>query len=219
MQSQLQSIKAQDAQFNQLSQQVGSGQQWTEGLVLTARATYRLDGKTFEQVWLWNQVVMGTDTELGREMLWMVTMNMSFRAPEGELQEQMPAMMAMINSVRMTRPYANFLAKHQAKMQQIDHEAFVKRQTAQTQFSSEMRKIIHDTYQNTSASSDYSHDQYMKSLNEVADYEVPGTDGESIPLPIHFDHYFCDGETLVVTNDPNVPDAHNMPKMLRSSGR
>jgi len=213
LKQQLQRIARQQQQMNQLAQQIGdASRQWSDGAVLTVRATYKEGTNPYEQIWVWGYTVLGTDMSVGREMHWSIEPSVSFRAPLGELEEQMPLLMAIANSVRMTPRWAALKADHVAKMQKIDREAFIKRSIHHTQFSREMRDIVGQTGQTLAGAGDRAHERFMQSIHEVSDYELP--DGSPITLPIHYNHYFSDGETLVLTNDPNIPAVDGLPMIL-----
>lgn len=216
---QLAPIMRQQNQQNQFAAQNGDPSRvWCNGAVMAARATYDLDGKSYEHVWVWSFTVIGTDAQVGREMLWSIEPSVSFRAPLGKLKAEMPLLMTIANSVRMTRKWATMKATHLAKMQKIDNDAFVARAVQHAQFSNEMRAIIAKTGRNQAAASDRSQDQFIKSIHEVSDFSMPNN-GPTVTLPIHYKHYYTDGETIVLTNDANSNAVQGMRTLSPATSR
>ena len=174
---------------NQQAAQLGSqNRAFADGAGYVALATYVSNGTKWEQMWVWSVVVVGTQETVGRQIWWTIEPNVSFRAPQGELKDDMPLLMTIANSLRMPPQWARMRANHIAKLEKIDLEAFVERSERHAQFSNEMQQILDKTWASQQESRDKGHEYFMKGMKEIKDFKVPGSKEPPIQVPIHFNH-------------------------------
>lgn len=201
---QMQPIVQQQNQQNQQAAQFGLNQQaWCNGAVYAARYTYDLDGRTWEQLYVWGVSVVGLDSDAGRQLWWSVEPNVSFRAQAGQLDQNLPLMISLLNSARMTPQWAKMKADHLAALNAIDRKGFADRQRIIAQSNAEIREIIQQGYENRQAINDKGHHSYINSVREVNEYTVPGSETK-VELPSHYDHVYSNGNgEYILTNDAN----------------
>lgn len=197
--------KRRQAQENQQAAALGSSERgFLDAAAYAVRATYKLDGKTWEQSWVWAISVVGQDAQVGRQIWWTMEPVVTFRAPKGELAKAMPLMMTVANSIRPTPQWAQLKARHIARMQQIDVEAFVKRSLQQAQFSHEMNAIIDETWKNTQATRDTGHHHFIQGIRETQHYTLPNSNDPPVQLPMHYKHVWqSENGKVILTNDAN----------------
>lgn len=170
----------------------------------SARFTYEHDGAKWEQLWIWGVGVVGQTEQVGRQIFWTIDPCTTFRAPAGQLNDSMPLLMAIANSVRTTPQWARMKANHVARMQQIDTEAFIERSRMQAQFSREMRQIAHQSWKTRQAAGDEGHRQFIKAIHETDDFAVPHSNDPPVQLPMHYSHVWqSENGDIVLSNDAN----------------
>ncbi len=198
-------MRRQQEQENRQWQMMGArSRAFCDSTMYAARCTYEHEGRAWEQLWVWGVGIVGQDTEVGRQIWWIMEPITTFRAPKGKLRESMPVLMTIANSVRMTLGWARMKAKHLAKMQQIDIEGFAKRAQMQAQFADEMRTMIQRSWERRQAARDTGHYHFIQSIKETRDYVVPNANEPPIQLPIHYNHVWrSETGRVVLTNDAN----------------
>ncbi len=168
-----------------------------KGLVI--ECTYEENGIVWEEV-----SVVGTlkTTSLIPGMTqinWTVEPNLSFRAPKGELEANMPKLIALISSIRPTREWMDMLYKHVSRMQQIDRKAFVARSETTSRTLSEISDIQMKGWKDRQAIRDEGDKKFSNYIRGVNDYSHNGYDYQ---LPAGYDHaYIGNDDTVILTND------------------
>jgi len=205
LQKQIEPIRRQMEQENRQKAAFGSPERaYCGAIAYAARFTYEHDGKEWEQLWVWGTGYLIQDTQVGRQIMWNIEPNTTFRAPAGQLNDALPTLITVVNSVRMTPEWARMKAKHIARMRQIDIEHFVEMSEIQGTFSRDMRKIINRGYDNRQAARDAGHDRFIRALRETEIYRVPGSSHPAVELPMHYKHVWTsDSGKIVLTNNAN----------------
>lgn len=202
---QIEPIRNQQALENKRNAELGIAMRsFSDTAVYSTRCTYEDGGRKWEQVWVWGVGVIGQDSQVGRQVWWSMEPVTTFRAPAGELQDAMPLLMTIANSVRMTPEWAGMKAQHLAKMEQIDREAFIKRSVAHAQFSQDMRNIIDQTWKDKQEAQDAAHARFIHAIRETGNYVVPNSKSPPIQLPSHFNHVWTNEQGgIILSNDAN----------------
>lgn len=204
------------------------------GQGLSAVAHYTLDGKRYDHLMVWATIWFGSDMEVGRQYKWSIEPSISYRAEAGRLTAELPLLMTIANSLRLTPEWARQLADHSAKMHGIEMAGIAERgrifAEGQRQYAASQRELarqrgeqiaargrqIDAMYTNpTIKTDDKGHESFIKAMREVTDYKAAdGTDAPAVQLPSHYSHVYgnSQGEYLL-TNDgnynPNLDPAMN----------
>lgn len=169
--------------------------------VLSASATYEMDGRKWEHLFLFGTLCIGSDNELGRQIWWTIEPNTSFRAPAGELEASMPLLMVIANSVRMTPEWEKMKNDHIARMNQITAKGAADRTRIIAESNREISRIIQDGYEQRSRTMDDTHRKVINTIREVDDFNDPERGG-TVQLPHHYDHVYSNGKgDYLLTND------------------
>jgi hypothetical protein len=214
MQRQLAPLRQQQEQMNQQNQQMGLGMRsFMDGVVYSAICSYELDGRKYDQQFIFGVVWLGTDSQFGRQLWWGIEPNVAFRAPAGQLEANMPLFMTVANSLRMTPQWQKMKLDHMQKMAQIDAKGAADRSRIIAESHREISKMITEGYNQRQASQDRAHDNFIKAIREVDDFTVPGSN-TSVQLPHYYEHVYTNTQgDYILTNDslynPNTDPAVN----------
>lgn len=194
----------QQAQQNQQAAQFGLAQKaWSDGRVLAAKCSYTHHGKRWDQMYVWGVTIIGLDQQAGRQTWWAVEPNVAFRAPAGKLEANMPLLITIVSSVRMTPQWAKMKFDHLAKMAAIDRKGAADRAAIVSKYNREIREIITKGHAERQAIRDKGHHQYIQSIREVNEYTVPGSN-QTVELPHHYSHVYANSNgEYILTNDAN----------------
>ncbi len=194
-------ILQQLAQQNQQSAMLGLNMQSAgDAAVLAANATYTLDGKRYEQLFVFGTSYLLTDSDTGRQVFWSIEPNVAYRAPAGELEKSMPLLMTIANSLRPTPQWAKMKADHIAKMNQIAAQGAADRSRIIAESNREISRIITEGYEQRQASMDRSHRQTINAIREVDDFTTPGSN-TTVQLPYHYNHIYTNGNNEYILTD------------------
>lgn len=214
LQTQLQPIRQQQALSDQQAQMMGMAQQsFCDGAAMAATCFYEEGGRKWEHMIVFATAQLGSETQIGRQIFWSIEPCVSYRAEAGQLDANMPLMMAIANSMRPTTEWARMKADHVAKMQQIDAKGAADRANIIAQSNREINKIITDGYNERQASQDRTHEAFIKSIRGVEDYTVAGS-GTSVQLPNTYEHVYTNNNGVyILSNDsnfnPNTDPSYN----------
>lgn len=176
-----------------------------DGNVFATTAHYTLGGKRYEHLLLFAAYWQTTRSQLGADIRWAVDPCVTFRAEEGRLAGEMPLLMAVANSLRMTDGWARMRADHLAKMWGIAQRGVAERSAIWADASREISRTITEGYNDRTARMDRAADNYSKGFRGVDDY-VPAS-GSSVPaaqLPHDYAHVYGNARgEYVLTNDAN----------------
>ncbi len=204
LQRQLQPIKEQQAQMNQQSQMMGGGMRnFADAFVYGATCAYEHEGRKWDQLFVFGAGYLGTETELGVQIWWSIEPNVSYRAPAGQLDANMPLLMAIANSVRTTPEWQRMKDDHAMKMNQIAAKGAADRSRIIAKSNAEISKMITDGYNRRQAIQDETHRKVINSIRGVEDYTTPDS-GTSVQLPNNYNHVYSNGAgDYILTNDAN----------------
>lgn len=208
MQKQLAPIRDQANQMNQQNQQMGVQMfSQVDGAFLAVNSTYTIHNQKWEQLNIFGVAYYVTDLPTGRTINWGVEPTVAFRAHKGELEKNMPLLMAVANSIQPTAPWARMKADHIAKMNQIAAQGVADRSRIIAESNREISRIINEGYDQRQASMDRTHKQFVNAIREVDDFVttsgVGTSGGEPVQLPSYYDHIFTNGDQYILTNDAN----------------
>jgi hypothetical protein len=184
-----------------------------DAAVLAANATYTLGGKRYEQLFVFGTSYLLTDSDSGRQVFWSIEPNVVYRAPAGELDDAMPLLMAIANSLRPTPQWAKMKADHIAKMNQINAQGAAERSRIIAESNREISRIITEGYEQRQATMDRSHRQTINAIREVENYTTPGS-STTVQLPHHYNHVYTNSNgEYILTDDalynPNLDPTLN----------
>lgn len=200
----LEPIKQQQMQLVQQSQMMGIPMNaFADGAFLAAHATMEENGKQWEMLFVFGTVFFGSDNQMGRQIHWAVEPNIAFRAPAGQLEANMPLMMAVANSVQPTPQWSRMKADHSAKMNQIAAKGAADRSRIIADSNREVSRIINEGYENRVRSQDESHRKFVNAIRGVEEYNDPSKD-YPVHLPNNYNHVFSNSNgEYILTNDVN----------------
>lgn len=203
MRRQLEPIRQQQAQLNQQMQMMGGGMSnFCDAAVLAAHCTYEMDGRQWEQLFIYGIAFLGTDSQMGRQIWWSVEPNIGFRAPAGQLDANMTLMMAIANSVAPTPEWARMKSDHIGKMNEISARGAAERSRIIAQSNREISRIINDGYAAHQRTMDETHRKVINGIRGVEEYVDPSQE-YPVQLPQHYQHVFGSGNgEYILTNDP-----------------
>jgi len=203
IQQQLMPTRQQAAQMNQQSQAMGVPMHsHVDGAMLAVSSTYTIGDQKWEELHLFGTMFYLTDSQSGREIHWGVEPNISFRAPAGQLESNLPLLMAIANSFQPTPQWARMKSEHLAKMNQIAVEGAAKRSAIIADSHREVSRIINDGWEQRQASMDRTHRKTANAIRGVDDFVHP--DGSTpVQLPHNYQHVYTNGSQYILTNDPN----------------
>ena len=207
-------IQQQNEQQNQQSQMMGSGTfSFADGAVLGFTCSYQQDGRAWEELIILGTMYTGLDSQIGRQLWWSIEPNVSYRAPAGELEKNLPLFFAIANSLRPTPQWANMKATHAAKMNQIKAQGAADRSRIIADTHREISQMITDGYNKRQAITDKTHERFINTIREVDNYTTPGSE-TTVQLPSHYEHVYSNGNgEYLLTNDalynPNTDAAVN----------
>ncbi|MEM1208076.1 MAG: tetratricopeptide repeat protein [Planctomycetota bacterium] len=217
MKRQLQPLLQQLNALNQQNRASGLNMQSSaDTSFLTFDVTYDQDGQSWrEMIGLGAGFVYNvSDVGFGpsESTTWWIDPAMSFRAPQGvSLEEQLPMMMVVANSVQMTPQWFQMRAELQAKamktnrnisQDRINTSRKISQINAQT--SQEINDIYNQMNQNRQASSDRGQREFIEYVREVETWNTG--DGNAVQLPGGFNNAFSNGQGgFLVTNGSSAP--------------
>lgn len=214
LQRQLEPLRQQQAAENQQWAAMGSGMQsFIDGAVLAFEWSYRQDGKSWDALLVVGHTYLGSDTEVGRQLWWTIEPSISYRAPKGELEQSMPLLMAIANSVRPTPQWAKMKSDHIRAMNRIAAKGAADRANLIAESNREINKMINDGWNERNAVRDATHEKFINTMREVDNYTVTGST-DSVQLPSYYDHVYSNGNgDYLLSNDalfdPNTDPAFN----------
>ncbi|HEX8339340.1 MAG TPA: hypothetical protein VF624_00380 [Tepidisphaeraceae bacterium] len=205
LQKQLEPLRQMQAETDRMGQMSGLPSRSTcDGAVMAAKCLYELDGKKWEHLIVFGTTYFASDSQLGRQIFWGIEPSVSYRAPLGQLDTNMPLMLAIANSARPTPQWAKMKADHAAAMQRIDAKGAADRANIIARTARETNQIINDGYNARQASQDRNHEQFIKYIRDVDDFAVPGGGGATVQLPSNYSRVYgtSDGQYLL-SSDAN----------------
>lgn len=214
LQKQLEPMRRMQAEQQQQMRAMGMAMNnFMDAAVLSASASYEMDGKQWDHLFIFGTMHLGTDNELGRQLWWTIEPNVSYRAPAGELDASMPLLMTIANSVRPTPQWARMKSDHQAKMNQIAAKGAADRSRIIAESNREISRMINDGYEQRMKTMDETHRKVINTIREVDDYSDPERGG-TVQLPHHYDHVYSNGKgEYILSNDalfdPNTDPVTN----------
>ncbi|MEZ6013995.1 MAG: hypothetical protein R3F49_02675 [Planctomycetota bacterium] len=177
--------------------------------VLGLESTYRVGGKEFEELRVLAVTCLFMDSELlGRQTVWTIERALTFTAPKGQLEANMPVLKAVADSVQMTPEWFMMRAEHEATLFKIQREvaadnmrAAQKRSEIIAQSGRDLNEIITGGYKAREAISDRTHEKVIQSIRGTEEYVVPGGT-EYVQLPDGYRNVFGNGlGDYLLTND------------------
>lgn len=177
--------------------------------VLGFHSTYTIEGTSFEELRLVS--LISTTNEgpyVGKTVLWSVDRAITYRAPEGTLEENMGLLKAIADSVRMTDKWFSMRADLHAKIMKISRQIAVdnmnaarKRSEILAQSSRDLNRISMEGYRNRQAVQGGIQERIIHSIRGTEVYSVPGT-SESVQLPSSYENVYTNGQgEFLLTND------------------
>jgi hypothetical protein len=196
------------ASFNSSDSSMRADQQ-----AISVESVYDAGGRRWQQVDAFNHFSFvgqiasafgGADYVFG----WDNRDAVSLRAPDGQLDAQMPVLLAIVNSLRETPQYTQQVLALQTKISQGNHEAAM--QTIQTyaeisrasyNANQEISAGIMNSYNQRNASQDRGQRDFVNYIHDQQDYKDPAMNA-NVTLPSSYERVFSNGKgDYVLTND------------------
>ena len=176
-----------------------------DALALAFECSYRHEGREWEELTVFGLSWEGMEGRLiGRSTTWSINPAVVYRAPKGELEAQLPLLVAIANSCRVTPQWARMRAEHQAKMLGIARKgaaAASEAIAARGRLLSDVNDIIHQGWKKRNAISDSTQRKLVNSIHGTEDYVVPGGSA-SVQLPNAYKNVYTNGQgEYLLTND------------------
>jgi hypothetical protein len=209
LKKQLEPFQKMNADSNAQSRALGLATfSFTDGAVFAASSTFTDGGKKWEQLNVFGTSCSGFDSQVGRQLTWAIEPNVSFLAPAGELDANLPLFTAVAYSLRPTPEWAQMKADHAAKMQQIEAKGVADRAKIWADANREISRTINEGYAARSASMDETNRRFANMIRGVDEY-APSSGGASVQLPNAYSYVFSNGKgDYLLTNeagyDPNA---------------
>lgn len=200
--------KATAAQNNQLNHQMGM-HEFVDGWVMAFEVAYTEGGKDFEEARFVAVSCSGSDSQLlGRSLTWTQLRALTFTAPKGRLEAEMPLLLTIVGSLRETQPWMENRALLLSKIMKISHEVAMDNIRAAGEQSrimasayDEVNQRSMEGYRSRSESSDRGQEAYTQMINETEYYSVPGSQ-DRVQLPSGYNHVYSNGnDEYILTND------------------
>ena len=174
------------------------------GDVYSTVAHYALGGKRFDHLLIFASCLNTTQSPMGKDLRWSVDPCVTYRAEAGQLTAQMPLLMAIANSLRMTPAWAQMKADHLARMSGIAAQGNADRAAIWADASREIGRTIVDGYNDRSARTDAAAANYSKGFRGVDDFVAVNGGAMPAQLPHEYARVFgtAQGE-YILTNDVN----------------
>lgn len=172
---------------------------------LAFECSYTHEGREWEELSVFGLSWEGMEGRLiGRSTTWSINPALVYRAPKGELEAQLPLLIAIANSCRVTPQWARMRAEHQAKMLGIARKgatAASEAIAARGRLLADVNDIIHQGWKKRNAISDSTQRKLVESIHETEDYVVPGGSA-SVQLPNAYRKVYTNGQgEYLLTND------------------
>lgn len=192
-------------QGNQINRQMNFTQS-CDSQAVGIETRFFLHGQAKEAFHLFVVTAVYTDSQLGRRVDWNVVLDVSFMAPRGQLENRLPQLVAIANSVREVPNWSRLKAEHLATMKQIQVNGFAARSRIMSETFAEISRMRHDSFQRKNAISDSLH---AKTIDSIRDVQVFQQGGSVYELPTGYSRVFGDGQgNFILTDDqllqPNV---------------
>ena len=187
-------------QSNQMNQAYGMPTRQSGGcLGLGINVEFTKDGQVFEGIQIYSLGFTSTDSEMGREVDWMLLSDIAVFAPKGKLQSQLKNLVAIAGSLRMTPEFQQSISRTLSKMNQDDIRTANKISQINRQTNDYIRRTNQQSWENRQQANDRSHQNYINSIREVDVYSQGGYEYE---LPSHYNYVYGDGSgNFIMTND------------------
>jgi hypothetical protein len=202
MHRQLAPLAEQQQQLNVQARQLNLAMQhFIDGAVLAFECRYTQDGRQWDELIVFGIAHMGTHSQTGTQLRWGIEPNVAYRAPAGQLEQAMPLLMAIANSVQPTPQWAKMKADHVAAMNRIALKGAADRSRIIAQANAEINQIIREGFEQRQAAQDRTHEKFINAIREVENYTVPGSSTQ-VQLPNSYKHVFANGNgEYILTND------------------
>ena len=206
IEKQLAAIRAQEKQMAALLANAGM-KNFSEGKVMVVKCEYTENNITFEELHTFKMFTIGSQSQVGTELLWSIENNIIFRGAKGKLEKEMPDMIKVVCSLKPTLQWATMLAKHIAKMNKDDRDSAERIRQIMAQNHADIMQMQHNTYKTNNLLNDRGHNNLINSINEVEVFKIDST--TTVQLPAGYEHVYHDGNgNYILTNDvlynPNV---------------
>lgn len=158
-----------------------------------------------------------------RVLSWSIGFVGAVSAPVETFEQQAPTLWALAGSYREQPRWKMatqqvMTANHRANMEDNAAWGRLMKQAADTH--AQIREDQAKAWQNRQDSQDYLHDQNMKTLHGVQDFETIGGDRISLPTSHSYVYQSGDGSGLVISKKPVLdPVAMGMQQLLPAVGR
>jgi len=212
---QIEPLRQQLAHQRALNTSMGM-QQSIDASFLAVECQYTHEGRDWEILFLFGVTYQVLESrELGRQVFWAIDPSVSYRAPAGELEANMPLLAAIANTVRQTPEWTKMSLDHQAKMNSIARRGAADRSTIIANANNEISDIIHQGYKQRNAITDQTHRMVINAIRGTNDYVVAGG-REPVQLPSGYEKVYTNGNgEFLLTNDvlydPNTdPDVNSL---------
>ncbi|QDV05150.1 hypothetical protein Poly30_06460 [Planctomycetes bacterium Poly30] len=201
-------LRAMADQNNVMNHQMGM-HEFVDGWVMGFELTFTVDGQEFEEARLIAVNCSGLDSQItGRTLTWDMPLALTFTAPAGRLEKELPLLLTVMNSVQETRPWMENRAQLFAKIMKISHQVAMDNLRAAGERSKIMASAYDEInegsmagYRSRNASTDRSQDRIVNSIHETDYYTVPGS-STHVQLPSGYDHVYSNGgDEYILTND------------------
>ena len=198
------------AQLNQ-----GYGNHFADGYYYAAQIRFDRNGKTWEQLTGFGVYWLGSQYEFGRQLWWGIEGGRSFTAPAGEMQKNIPVLMAIADSVRTTPQWNQNRNQLAATLRGITAKGAADRARQNADAQAKIRQTYNETSDIIAKSYDVnaggdSQRNYINAINEVEDYRTPG--GNQVQLPSGYTNVYTNNRNeYLMTNDVlNHPNVQNL---------
>jgi len=138
------------------------------------------------------------------------------RAPASEFERYRPLLLAVLDSVQRTPQWGLRIDAMQAQLMQAENAArqrgLADRQRMFEQTQAKIREAndatfeaLRSGYEQRQAAKDRMQHEFMNTVHEVDDYEMP--DGSNVSVPANYNHYYTDGARVIMSNQAIINDS------------
>ncbi len=163
------------------------------------RVQFKKDGRMCERLHVMGISEVIRETQFGRFVGWSVSTNIIYSAPKGQLASQLPTLVTVSGSLRLTPQWQRTVNRAISDK----YRGLTERARIVHEINMKTNRIIsnmrNDSWQRNQRSQHESHRQFINGINEV---EIYRQGGENYELPSSYNHVYGDGDgNFILTND------------------
>ncbi len=157
----------------------------------------------------WNPPIVSRNMTFGN---WMLFTNSSVRAPAATFARQKPLLYAAASSLRNVPQWWNQQQLLIMETTRNNHRIGMAEIAARGAQYSRLSDARHAEWKQQQRVSDSQQNDRINTINEVSDFR--GSNGINVKLPIHYKHYYSDGQgNYMMSNGPAEPPGEGWSKL------